>query len=328
MVNQIKIIAKRKLRELQNLALAKWKVAPMIWRISTCVAAGVLFLAPFLSAQVVRDIALAFAAIFGFPLLIERTRSLTKQAEARDKQAETDLRRRLAEAFARAAEQFGNTNIAIRLAGINALWALAQEDPKKYHLSIAQLFCHFVCNPPPLDGWRGESVTNKALPGQHPDIRQILYFALSQRNDNQWIEEQKTKFVHDFMGADLRGAYFGPGNLSGVDFRHADLREAKFDKCELDNAIFSFADLRQAKFIDLDLKVANFDEAALNDVFFGDTLKKAEKLVKNGIILTDDMGADLFSGPGPLSQLPNVYSKMKRMRESEWLKKRNKTQGK
>ena len=258
------------------------------------------------TAEALRDIALTVAAIVGFPIVIQRARSHDKQAtaareqaEANRKQAETDSRRRLAEAYAQAADLFAKTALPLRLAGLYALWKIAEEDAENHHVQIMRILCAFVRNPTPLDGW--ESGDDKYLP-ERLDIEAILDLISRRRKKEQIACEQESRYFMDFRKADLRRANFCEADFSGAKLEFADLRDAFCAGAKFD--------------INTDFK-----DAAMNGVSF-DGVEGEVDAISEGVILTKN-GKILPPGE-PSCDIAEYIAQMSREDIQEWQERRRK----
>ena len=215
------------------------------------------------SAEVLRDIALTVAALLGFPLLLQRTRAATRQADI-------DSQRLLADRYARSAELFASAELSARLAGLYALWDLAKEKVEIYHVRIMEILCAFVRNPPDLkkDGGLGDY----KYPAQRPDMKTVLIL-IRERSEEQWKQEQIAEFNLDFNNANLQRANFEGAYLNGANFCFADLRGANLSSVELDESV-------------------KFNYAVLNGTSFwctdNECMHYALPAIRKGIILADD----------------------------------------
>ena len=248
--------------EAKRLAIRQWiaardtdgKIVGVLWESAAYAAVAAFVLGLFLGAEKFRDIALAMAAILGFPLLFQRTRTALQQAE-------TDSRRRMAEAYSQAAALFAKMELPLRLAGLYALWKIAEEDSENHHIQIMQILCAFVCHPTPLDGW--EEGDGK-YPGERPDIAAIINVLSRKRNENQIKQERAKKYQMDFSKADLRHANFDNADLRGAQFIFADLRLASFVRSEIDDdSNFECAAINETSFWGINPKSGSLDEALI-----------------------------------------------------------------
>ena len=303
--------------EAKRLAIRQWiaardtdgKIVAILWESAAYAAVAAFVLGLFLGAEKFRDIALAMAAILGFPLLFQRTRTASQQAE-------TDSRRRMAEAYAKAADLFSKAELPLRLAGLYALWKIAEEDPENHHIQIMRILCAFVRNPTPLDGW--EEGDGK-YPAERPDIAAILNLIARGRTEQQFKCERANEYQIDFQNINLRRANFSSAYLRRSVFNNADLRGASFDKADLQSAHFGYADLRNASFFYADLRNGSFNnskigdpdesatrgnlfnilgswDAAINGADLSKIIPRSLRINKMGVVLIDDAGEILLPG--------------------------------
>ena len=271
------------------------------------------------SAGALRDVALTLAAVIGFPIVIQRARSHDKQAtaareqaEANRKQAETDSRRRLAEAYSQAAALFAKTELPLRLAGLYALWKIAEEDPENHHVQIMRILCAFVRNPTPLDGWKQPkepekedririfSQTSKPPPSR-PDINEVLMLIL-RRGEVQRQAEENANYSLDLRGANLQEVVFNNAFLIGADFEEADLADAIFRGVNVTGANFEWANLTAVIFDENvifgdSVPHSRFRVAVLNGTDFsqvkGEVFQKIKNEISAGVLLGDNAGNPL-----------------------------------
>ena len=314
-----------------------WTVSVLVWL--AAIATSFLFD----KWETVRNFALFSTPLLGFPLLFQRTMAQDKQADAAIKRAEsalmqakTDSRRRLAEAFARAVEQFASVELAMRLAGLYALWKVAEEDIENYHVQIMQILCAFVRNPPELKGWKLDG--NKFLV-KRSDMEAVLTL-IRERNEEQQKQEHSANYRLNFTDADLRMADFHGAYLRESNFSGTDLRDSFFINVDLQSAWFSGADLRGAGFFWADLRNAHFDDrtqmgthgdvygravlanAAINGTILSE-VQNLPSIDDIGVVLTDEAGNILFPGfPSLRRQIDET--KLRRMTLQKWEKKRGK----
>ena len=319
-----------------------WTVSVLVWL--AAIAASFIFD----KWWTVRNFVLFSTPLLGFPLLFQRTMAQDKQADAAIKRAEsalmqakTDSDRRLAEAYAQAANLFASVELSLRLAGLYALWSLAQEDIKNHHVQVMQILCAFVRRPLILNGWESEKI-----PAHRPDMEAVLKL-IRERKKEQWEQEEAAEYHLDFRGAILYG---GPGKVAGIklfgaylrraDFTGADLRCAVFDKADLQSADFGDADLRDAHFYYADIRNAYFQrtnmananlrKAAMNDAKLWESINLSPCSIKKVVVLTNDEGGKLPSYPYPpslSSEFEVDEDSLNKVSEREWQEKREKIKG-
>ena len=313
--------------EAKRLAIRQWiaardtdgKIVAVLWESAAYAAVAAFVLGLFLGAEKFRDIALAMAAILGFPLLFQRTRAASQQAE-------TDSRRRMAEAYSQAAALFGKTALSLRLAGLYALWKIAEEDTENHHIQIMRILCAFVRNPMPLENW--EPIEADLSTTIRPDLEAVMNL-LGNRNENQRARESAVNYKMDFKGANLQNFYLRVGDwrfasfvgadLRGVEFDISDMRGAQFTSANLGMTSFHTVDLRQASFLFVEIdENTTFDGAAMNGATLNG-IRGDRSVLENGVILTKD-GEIMHSEES--SQGNEHTAKMQRRDIQEWEEKR------
>ena len=299
--------------EAKRLAIRQWiaardtdgKIVAVLWESAAYAAVVAFVLGLFLGAEKFRDIALAMAAILGFPLLFQRTRTASQQAE-------TDSRRRMAEAYSQAAALFSKAELPLRLAGLYALWKIAEEDPENHHVQIMRILCAFVRNPTPLDGWKQPkepeeedririfSQTSKPPPSR-PDINEVLMLIL-RRGEVQRQAEENANYSLDLRGANLQEVVFNNAFLIGADFEEADLADAIFRGVNVTGANFEWANLTAVIFDENvifgdSVPHSRFRVAVLNGTDFsqvkGEVFQKIKNEISAGVLLGDNAGNPL-----------------------------------
>ena len=314
--------------EAKRLAIRQWiaardtdgKIVAVLWESAAYAAVAAFVLGLFLGAEKFRDIALAMAAILGFPLLFQRTRAASLQAE-------TDSRRRMAEAYSQAAALFSKAVLPLRLAGLYALWKIAEEDPENHHIQIMQILCAFVRNPMPLENWEPKETGDLPLTIR-PDLEAVMNL-LRKCNEKQREQESAVNYKMDFKGANLqnfdlragdwRFASFVGADLRGVEFDISDMRGAQFTSANLGMTSFHLVDLREASFPQAEIDESTFfDEAAMNGASLSRIRGDLSRL-ESGVMLTKD-GEIMHSKES--SQGNEHTAKMQRRDIQEWEEKR------
>jgi len=161
----------------------------------------------------------------------------------------------LADTYTRAAQQIGEAEQAVQLAGLYALGELAGKN-KDYHWKIMKVLCAFV------RGVKTREVTQAALTiiGE----REVA-FDRKQDTENGTVV---TLAQIDFQEAYLEGANFHKADLTSavlteVDLARADLREADLSNATLEWAKLEWADLTGAKLIGANLANTKLKKAKL-----------------------------------------------------------------
>ena len=221
-----------------------------------------------LNSATLRNVVLVAAAVAALLLALWRSRIAERQVD-------TAQRGLLNERYQKGAEMLGNAVLSVRLGGIYALWNLAEEHPKQYHVRVMLLFCAFVRSPP------GDRRLGVEQVGAGPEIRQGMWQdteAITEiiqcRSVAAVAIEQEAGFVLDlrganptmawFMGADMAGAYFHWAKLSNANFDDANLSGAHFDFADLSGATFFRANLTGVGLLSADLSGASLQDARLS----------------------------------------------------------------
>ena len=299
-----------------------WGAFVSLWLVA--IAVGFLFN----KWEEVRNFALLSTPLLGFPLLFHRTRLAAKQVD-------TDSQRLLAERYARSAELFASAELSARLAGLYALWDLAKEEVKIYHVRIMEILCAFVRNPPELKGW--ESGDDK-YPAQRPDMEAVLAL-IWVRSKEQCEWEHAVNYHLNFRKANLFHADLQGANLRGADLSYANLLEARFVRANLFCAHFHGADLRYAKFRNADLRGVEFYDPSRFDEYSTENTKlegvEWQNAALNGVWfllrMLQDRGiydiqyAVILKGDSlglPIGLPSEVADKLERITTQEWEKRR------
>ena len=204
----------------------------------------------------VRNLGLVGFALVGLPLAVWRSIVSARQAS-------TALRSSLNEQYQRGAEMLGHATLAVRLGGIHALQALAEEYPEHYHLSVLGLFCSFAQNPP--EGHRENGMPPK-------DVESVVQLIGRRSGRRRTFEQAGDGPLHlDLMCADLTDIGLGDLCLAHAAFNSANLQHVRFDGSDLTAAWFNYADLSGATFCGARLEGADFTNAVLSGArFVGD----------------------------------------------------------
>ena len=189
------------------------------------------------NSAVVRNIALVIGAVVAFVIAGWRSSVAERQARV----AERGL---LNERYQKGAEMLGNTVLAVRLGGIQALRSLAEEHPWQYGVQVLRLLCTFVRHPPGKEAEPEGSAMHAPV-----DVQAALKTAVS-------YDRSRIVWTDDLL--DFQGAY-----LQGVGLRNAELMGAKLAGATLAHARLSVADLSNANLIGADLSHADLAHAKL-----------------------------------------------------------------
>jgi len=184
----------------------------------------------------------------------------------------TERRKLETETFAKAIEQLGNDDFAIRLGAILNLETLAKSSPR-LHPVIMEAFCAYIREkrptPEPLLGEADAEAPDEDAPWQErvaaakarvekirnavselppfPNDLQAIVTALGRRT----VAYDRPGSRLDLRGADLRKADLSGGHFEGADLRGAHLegavlREAHLEGSDLSDAHLEASDLREA----------------------------------------------------------------------------------
>ena len=232
-------------------------------------------------SEVFRNLGLAAIALGALIVGSIRAWSAHRQARAANEQARIAEQGQFTERFSRAAEQLGNPALPVRLGGIYALWRLAEDSSLRDVISVIDILCAFVRDPPhrPVD--RPVPDTDEGGPAAardkanatnklRPDVQAIL--DLLGGRDAPYRARLPDSHHLDLTGADLTianleranlrdadlsGANLSGANLSGADLWRADLSDADLAGADLKHANLSGANLLFANLTNADLTMAN-----------------------------------------------------------------------
>jgi hypothetical protein len=249
-------------------------------------------------SEALRNVGLLAVGVFGLGFGIWRAWTAHRQAHV----AEQGL---FTERFSTAVEHLGSEQLPVRLGGIYALWRLTEDSPKRDVVSVIDILCAFVRNPPhasadpPLEeivweerrnGDIGEVLQDVVVP-MRPDVEAIVNL-ISDEQAN-FRDSLPPGYRLGLAGSTLRSA-----NLSNANLAEANLSNANLSKAHLSNADLSDADLRStdlseaylagAILLRANLRSANLDNANLiNANLFNANLRGAS------LVGTDLMNAVL-----------------------------------
>lgn len=208
------------------------------------------------------------AGVLGLALAAVRTHALNRQAKTAEKEAnlseqkhavETDLaqRRDQSEAFAKAIEQLGHTNFAVRLGAVYALEALAKSS-QELHGPIFETLCAYVRNKAPAkkaavlkpadETAIGGSVHYLLEPIDPPHV--VVQAILTV------IGRREPKRDPDGFRLDLRNTNLRKADLRGDDQRGGHFERALFENARLEGAILKDALLKGADLTSVHLEGA------------------------------------------------------------------------
>jgi uncharacterized protein YjbI with pentapeptide repeats len=202
-----------------------------------------------------------------------------EQARAANEQARIAQQGHITDRFSRAVEHLGSEELPVRLGGIYALWRLIKDSPERDVISVIDILCAFVRDPPHV-----ANATNTLS----PDVQTVLNL-IGNENAN-YRALLPAEYRLDLTGANLRHAHLTEADLhgaklTGAKLAHADLAGANLAGANLAGANLAHANLPMADLTRVDLWGANLTVAHLYGAnLTGDNLRDAN--------LTD---ADLLS---------------------------------
>lgn len=212
-------------------------------------------------------------ALLGVGLAFWRTWNQHRDTElaTRKLEMESELAARKldAEAFAKAVEQLGHAEIAIRMGAVLALQNLAEASPRRLLGQTLEILCAYVREKRPRTK---EADEQPAVP-LPTDVKLALQVIsrLNQLNEDEKIPVDLSNT--DFQGADLSKINFATANLSFsnlhnsslifVNLRNANLVSIDFNRANLWNANLNAANLLLANLQNANLYQTNLQSANL-----------------------------------------------------------------
>lgn len=189
-------------------------------------------------------------ALLGVGLAFWRTWNQHRDTELATRKLETEselaARKLDAEAFAKAVEQLGHAEIAIRMGAVLALQNLAEASPRRLLGQTLEILCAYVREKRPRTN---EADEQPAVP-LPTDVKLTLQVISRLNRLNA-----DGKIRVDLRRTDLRGA-----DLSMMNFATANLTSSN-----LQNSLLIFMDLMKANLVTVDFKGANLWNANLNE---------------------------------------------------------------
>jgi len=218
-------------------------------------------------SEVFRNFGLVVVAVVGLGFGMWRAWTAYLQTRTGQRQAETEEQGQFTSRFTAAVEQLGSKQLPVRLGGIYALWRLAQDSPARDVVSVFDILCAFVRDPPHEKEKAGEAKAeaadgdnteqDEAAARCRPDIQAILKL-ISEGNSEQ-RQALPPDYCFDLANAKLRDAKLWSANLAGANLRGADLTSAELALANLDGA-----NLEHALLVDADLLCTNLTDANLS----------------------------------------------------------------
>ncbi len=228
------------------------------------VAAGIALVFAFWRARIATRQAEAAAA--RADAAIEQARAANEQARAANEQARIAEQGQFTERFSRAAEHLGSGQLPVRLGGIYALWRLTQDSPERDVISVIDILCAFVRDPPlaePPQTGPSTETADAAQPGQEPsdaaaklrpDVQTVLKLIGDKTADYRAILPAGYRL--DLTGANLAHAHLTGVNLTSANLARANLTRADLTDANLADAEFTHANLTGANLADANLTIA------------------------------------------------------------------------
>ncbi len=230
-----------------------------------------------------------------------------------------NVERLITERFAKAIEQLGSKELAVRLGAIYQLERIAQ-DSKRDHWTVVETLSAFIRE----NSWKKEEKTGesqKETPEQEAkrtppatDIQAALT-VLGRRKwrdtEQNQVDLSKAKlqganlrnahleganfyFAH-LEGAHLYSAHLEEANLSAAHLERASLSAAHLEKAHLNSAHLEKAHLNSAHLEKAYLDNAHFEEAVLMDVHLEEAFLNSAHLAGANLVLAHLEGASLSS---------------------------------
>jgi hypothetical protein len=277
----------------------------------------------------------------------EQAEAANEQAEAANEQARIAQQGQITDRFSTAVEHLGSEQLPVRLGGIYALWRLISDSHERDVISVIDILCAFVRDPPhpPVD--RPEPDTHEGGPAaaKHEanatdklrlDVQTILdligdrdapylarlpvghFFDLAGANlmDANLTEANLADAnladadlsCADLSGADLSGADLGLAILTGARLATVNLRDAILFEANLTNANLIFSNLTNANLTHADLTNANFSLVILTNA----NLRGADLSLANNLT-QDQLDSACVSEAGPPPALPEGLKPPKKL---------------
>ena len=205
-------------------------------------------------------------ALLGVGLAFWRTWNQHRDTELATRKLETEselaARKLDAEAFAKAVEQLGHAEIAIRMGAVLALQNLAEASPRRLLGQTLEILCAYVREKRPLTKEADEQYAKEAdeLPAVPlPTDVKLTLQVISRLNRLN----TDGKISVDLSNTDLREVELRDANLTSVNLSRSNLMGAQLWDANLRYAKLIFANLRNANLQDAKLTGANLQGANL-----------------------------------------------------------------
>ena len=190
-----------------------------------------------------------------------QARASQRQVEAANEQAIIAHQGHITDRFSRSVEHLGSEQLPVRLGGIYALWRLIKDSSERDVISVIDILCAFVRNPPheisqgpnPGASEDGQASAEKAEKADstkkiRPDVQTVLNLIGNEKADYRALLPDGYRL--DLTGADLAGANLTDANLTGARLWNANLTSARLWNANLTNAELPFANLTGADLAD------------------------------------------------------------------------------
>jgi uncharacterized protein YjbI with pentapeptide repeats len=207
-------------------------------------------------------------ALLGFRASMKTRETLESVA---DKTHEREVMAARQERYTTIAEQLSSEHETVRLAGVYALAALADEWQRAGELGqrdvAIKLLCAYLRAKPRKNGG------DKSTPLSDSEVRKAIVLMIQTHTDKT-VEPRWEGSLIDLSGADLSGANFSGtdltaanfsrANLSGANLLEANLSSAQFPEAQLSKATLTYADLSHASLWRSDLSGAYLTESTMS----------------------------------------------------------------
>lgn len=237
----------------------------------------------------IRNLLLILGGIGGVALATWRSMVANRQARTAEHNARTAEQGHITDRFSAAVKHLGSAELPVRMGGIYALWRLAEDSAARDEITVWNILCAFVRNPPhepeliasQLGGGGQEGVAEVEAGPVRPDVQSILdllgatHAARHRLQAGYSMNLAKSPLYQadlrdadlsnaDLSGADLSGAYLNRANLSGTYLYKAGLRGAYLNRANLSSAKLVRAKLSGSFLIEANLSGANLFRANLS----------------------------------------------------------------
>ncbi len=206
---------------------------------------------------------------------IDQAQAANEQARADNEQARIAEQGHITDRFSTAVEHLGGEQLPVRLGGIYALWRLIKDSPERDVISVIDILCAFVRDPPhPRTGLPDPDASkdkrSAAEKGDEadstsklrPDVQTVLNLLGTKKAVYRRLLPAGYRL--DFTGADLSRANLTGADLSRANLTDANLTGARLTDANLSGAQLTIADLTDAFLTDADLTGARLTGANLS----------------------------------------------------------------